>query len=59
METYVAEPRRPVDKCLNDVAACDLYIGVFAWRYGYVPSGFTQSITELDTEPQSNAERTA
>jgi HEAT repeat protein len=48
METYVAEPERPVDKCLNDVAACDLYIGVFAWRYGYVPPGFTQSITELE-----------
>jgi HEAT repeat protein len=48
METYVAEPERPVDKCLKDVAACDLYIGVFAWRYGHVPEGSTQSVTELE-----------
>jgi Domain of unknown function (DUF4062) len=37
METYVAEPDRPANKCLKDVASCELYIGVFAWRYGYVP----------------------
>jgi energy-coupling factor transporter ATP-binding protein EcfA2 len=48
METYVAEPQRPVDKCLKDVAECDLYVGVFAWRYGYVPPGHHQSITELE-----------
>jgi hypothetical protein len=48
METYVAEAQRPLDKCLADVAACDLYVGVFAWRYGYVPPGYDQSITELE-----------
>src|SRR6516225_6601309 len=37
METYVAEPERPLEKCLEDVAASDLYAGIFAWRYGYVP----------------------
>ena len=31
MEYYVAEDRRPVDKCLEDVAACDLYIGISIW----------------------------
>ena len=45
MEYYVAEDRRPVDKCLEDVAACDLYIGIFAWRYGYIPPGYDISIT--------------
>ena len=48
MEYYVAEDRRPVDKCLEDVAACDLYIGIFAWRYGYIPKGYDKSITELE-----------
>ena len=48
MEYYVAEDRRPVDKCLDDVAACDLYVGVFAWRYGYIPPGYDKSITELE-----------
>src|SRR5919201_6159566 len=37
MEYYVAEDMRPVDRCLADVAACDLYIGIFAWRYGWIP----------------------
>jgi hypothetical protein len=30
MEHYVAEDRRSLDRCLADVAACDLYIGIFA-----------------------------
>jgi hypothetical protein len=48
METYVAEPKRPLEKCLQDVAACELYVGIFAWRYGYVPPGQDRSITELE-----------
>ena len=37
MEDYVAADERPLAKCLADVASCDLYIGIFAHRYGYVP----------------------
>ncbi|MFL6333476.1 MAG: DUF4062 domain-containing protein [Pyrinomonadaceae bacterium] len=37
MEYYVAGGERPVERCLADVAECDLYVGLFAWRYGYVP----------------------
>ena len=37
MEYYVAEDSRPLDRCLEDVASCDVYVGIFAWRYGYVP----------------------
>lgn len=48
METYTAEETRPVDKCLADVRSCDVYIGLFAWRYGYVPDGHQHSITELE-----------
>lgn len=48
MEGYVANDERPLDKCLADVAKCDLYIGIFAWRYGFVPPGHAQSITELE-----------
>ncbi|WP_052728012.1 NB-ARC domain-containing protein [Methanosarcina vacuolata] len=48
MEYYVAGDERPVDKCLEDVASCDLYIGIFAWRYGFVPKGYDKSITELE-----------
>src|SRR5260370_15076309 len=48
MEHYVAESKRPLAKCLNDVRSCDLYIGIFAWRYGYVPKGSERSITEKE-----------
>jgi hypothetical protein len=48
MESYLAADQRPVDRCLADVAACDYYVGVFAWRYGFVPPEETRSISELE-----------
>ena len=51
MEDYVARDQLPLDKCLDDVAACDVYIGIFAWRYGYIPdedNPAQKSITELE-----------
>lgn len=48
MEYYGAEDKRPLDKCLEDAAKCDFYIGIFAWRYGYIPTGYEKSITELE-----------
>jgi len=51
MEDYVASDQRPLAKCLADVKESDVYLGIFAWRYGYVPrTGNPQkrSITELE-----------
>lgn len=51
MEYYVAENQRPIDRCLSDVAACDLFVGIYAWRYGWVPSENNPeqiSITEME-----------
>src|SRR5215467_9487983 len=53
MEDYVATDRRPVEKCLTDVAETDIYVGLFAFRYGYVPPAAHGnpdglSITELE-----------
>lgn len=48
MEYYVPESRRPLAKCLDDVRRCDLYLGIFARRYGYMPPGESASITELE-----------
>ena len=39
MEYFVAEDQRPLDKCLRDVETSDLYVGIFAMRYGYIPPG--------------------
>ena len=48
MEYYVAEAKRPLKRCLNDVRRCDLYVGLFARRYGYVPPNSALSITEQE-----------
>lgn len=51
MEDYVACDERPLDRCLADVERCDFYIGIFAWRYGFVPPDGNpdrRSITELE-----------
>jgi hypothetical protein len=48
METYTAGEERPLQRCLDDVRSCDLYVGIFAWRYGFIPEGETRSITELE-----------
>ena len=53
MEDYAAAPHRPVEICLKDVEAADLYVGLFAFRYGYVPPAEhgnpgNLSITELE-----------
>ncbi len=48
MEHYAAVDRRPLEHCRADVRTCDLYIGIFAHRYGFVPEGESASITELE-----------
>jgi hypothetical protein len=49
MEEYTAEESRPLDKCVKDAASADLYIGIFAWRYGYIPQA-NPSYTDLPPE---------
>lgn len=53
MEDYVATDQRPVNKCLKDVELADIYVGFFAFRYGYIPplqhnNPDGLSITELE-----------
>jgi hypothetical protein len=48
MEYFVAENIRPLDKCLKAVTSCDLYIGIFAWKYGSIPPRKKKSMTELE-----------
>ena len=55
MEDYVASDKRPLDKCLDDVRTSDAYVGIFAWRYGFIPDGFDKSITHLEYEAAKEA----
>ncbi|HEY0428463.1 MAG TPA: DUF4062 domain-containing protein [Pyrinomonadaceae bacterium] len=54
MEDYTASDQRPLEKCLADVDGCDVYIGIFAWRYGYIPPNQEKSITELEFRTAAN-----
>jgi hypothetical protein len=51
-ESYVASAARATVSCLEDVAASDYYVGIFAYRYGYIPDDVQNpegvSITELE-----------
>ncbi|MGH8581801.1 MAG: SUMF1/EgtB/PvdO family nonheme iron enzyme [Gammaproteobacteria bacterium] len=51
MEDYAAFDERPADKCLADVKGCDIYVGILAKRYGYIPADHNPeglSITEME-----------
>lgn len=53
MEDGVSRSIPPLEQCRRDVAECDVYVGVFAWRYGEVPSQDNpdkKSFTELELD---------
>ena len=55
MESYAAESRNPIEKCLTDVGKCDVYVLLLARRYGYRPHLEGPSVTHLEFQ---EAERT-
>src|ERR1700687_1859578 len=48
IEAYTSSETPQLARCLEDVATCDVYIGICAWRYGFVPPGEKRSITECE-----------
>jgi hypothetical protein len=62
MEQYVAEGNKPLDRCLADVRAADVYVVMVAWRYGFVPAAQPppggRSITELEYNQAVSAGKT-
>lgn len=48
MEFFGARPEEPVEACLSEVEACELFVGIYAHRYGYIPDGSQISITEQE-----------
>jgi formylglycine-generating enzyme required for sulfatase activity len=56
MEKYTAFDQPPLDRCLADVAATDVYVLLIAHRYGYRPpenNPQRRSITQLEYEEAS------
>jgi len=50
MEFFGAQPKEPTAVCEEDVRACDLLVGIYAHRYGFVPAGQEKSITQREYE---------
>jgi len=51
MEEYAARDEIVEVACQGDVSGCGAYVGLFAWRYGYVPEDNnpeSKSVTELE-----------
>ncbi|HJQ25665.1 MAG TPA: DUF4062 domain-containing protein [Blastocatellia bacterium] len=48
MEHRPAADAGAIEKSLHMVDEADIYLGVFAHRYGYVPKGYDISITEME-----------
>lgn len=57
MEFYDAADVHFVKKCLDDVEACNIYILILGKRYGYIPKGYTKSITEMEYEKARDCQR--
>src|SRR5262245_41920424 len=50
MEVFGARPGDAVTESLQEVDDCDLFVGIYAHRYGYIPPGRSLSITNMEFE---------
>ncbi len=48
MEHFPAMDAGALEVCRQKVHEADLFVGVYAHRYGYIPQGAAQSITEME-----------
>ncbi|MBT3187411.1 MAG: DUF4062 domain-containing protein [Anaerolineae bacterium] len=48
MEVFGARSEEPIKACLDEIEESDLFIGIYAHRYGYVPNDADISITETE-----------
>lgn len=48
MEVFGARSTEPVEACLGEIDQCELFVGIYAHRYGHVPEGSDISITEIE-----------
>jgi hypothetical protein len=48
MEYFGSRSEAPKDVCLREVAQADIYVGIFAHRYGHIDAETGRSMTELE-----------
>ena len=57
MERFTAGTDPVVAECEAAARDCDIYLGLVAWRYGWVPPGAKISITEMEYNAAAKAGR--
>lgn len=50
MESFNARSKEPQTVCFEEIAEADIFVGIYAHRYGYVPDGASLSITQREYE---------
>lgn len=48
MADFMARAEGAKSACLDEVAEADLFVGIYAWRYGFIPKGSKTSITQQE-----------
>ena len=48
MKVFGARPLEPTQACFEEIEASEALVGIYAHRYGYIPSGSAKSITEQE-----------
>jgi uncharacterized SAM-binding protein YcdF (DUF218 family) len=54
MEHWGAFPSEPKEVCFNKIKECDVFIGIYAHRYGFRPDPQSKSITALEFDYARN-----
>jgi hypothetical protein len=57
MADFMARAEGATSACLNEVAESDLFVGIYAWRYGFIPPGSEISITGQEFEEAQRLEK--
>lgn len=55
MEDLGARDERPMGECIRLVQESDYFVGIYAYRYGYVPEENEASITEVEYQAAAEA----
>jgi hypothetical protein len=56
MENFGSRDERPLDECVRVISdECDVFVGIYAHRYGFVPDGLSASICEAEFEAATGA----
>ncbi len=50
MEYFGADPRQPIEKCLEEVQSADIFVGIIGHRYGSILDTTGKSYTQMEYE---------